>query len=72
MRYTELTAEPRGRLEHGAYLYMAALDDLRDRAEPLVNRTLGTTPEQRAQETVEREALREQTGTRLLRQLILR
>jgi hypothetical protein len=54
------------------YKNMAALDNLRDRAEPLANRTLSTTPEQRAQETVEREALRDQVGSRLLRQLILR
>ena len=54
------------------YKNMAALDNLRDRAEPLVNRTLGTTPEQRAQEAIEREAMRDQIGSRLLRQLILK
>ena len=54
------------------YKNMAALDNFRDRAEPLANRTLSTTPEQRAQETIEREAIREQVGSRLLRQLMLR
>jgi hypothetical protein len=54
------------------YKNMAALDNLRDRAEPLANRMLNTTPEQRAQETVEREAMRDQLGSRLLRQLQLR
>ena len=54
------------------YKNMAGLDNLRDRAEPLVNRTLNTTPEQRAQEAIEREAMRNQLGSRLLRQLILR
>jgi len=54
------------------YKNMAALDNLRDRAEPLVNRTSNTTPEQRAQEGIERGAMRDQLGSRLLRQLILR
>ena len=54
------------------YKNMAALDSLRDRAEPVANRTLNTTPEQRAQETIEREAMREQVGSRLLRRLQLR
>lgn len=54
------------------YKNMGALDSLRDRAEPLVNRTMKTTPEQRAQQTIQREAMREQLGSRLLRQLHLR
>ena len=54
------------------YKNMGALDSLRDRAEPLVNRTMNTTPEQRAQEAIKREAMRDQIGSRLLRQLILR
>ena len=54
------------------YKNMAALDSLRDRAEPVANRTLNTTPEQRAQETIEREAMRDQVGSRLLRRLQLR
>jgi hypothetical protein len=54
------------------YKNMAALDSLRDRAEPVANRTLNTTPEQRAQEAIEREAMRDQLGSRLLRRLQLR
>ena len=54
------------------YKNMAALDNLRDRAEPLANRTSSTTPEQRAQQGIERGAMRDQLGSRLLRQLQLK
>ena len=54
------------------YKNMGALDNLRDRAEPLANRTLNTTPEQRTQEGIERETMRDQLGSRLLRQLQLK
>jgi hypothetical protein len=54
------------------YKNMAALDNLRDRAEPISMRTLSTTPEKAAQASIEREAMREPMGSRLLRQLLLK
>ena len=54
------------------YKNMAALDNLRDRAEPVTMRTLSTTPEKAAQASIERGAMRDQVGSRLLRQLILK
>jgi hypothetical protein len=54
------------------YRNMAAFDNLRDRVEPIATRTLNLTPEQMAERNVERGALRDQVGSRLLRQLILK
>jgi len=54
------------------YKNMAALDNLRDRVEPIMMRTLSTTPEKAAQASIERDAMREAMGSRLLRQLILK
>jgi hypothetical protein len=54
------------------YKNMAALDSLRERTEPLTVRTLNATPEQLAQATIERGAMRDLVGSRLLRQLILK
>jgi hypothetical protein len=54
------------------YKNMAALDNLRDRAEPISMRTLSTTPEKAAAASIERGAMRDQVGSRLLRQLILK
>lgn len=54
------------------YPNMAALDNLRDRAEPITTRTLKQTPEQLAQADIERGAMRDQLGSRLLRQLKLK
>lgn len=54
------------------YKNMAALDNLRERAEPVTTRTLNMSPEQIARSRVERGALRDQVGGRLLRQLILK
>lgn len=54
------------------YKNMAALDNLRDRAEPVAARALGTTPEQMTQANIERGAIRDPVGGRLLRQLILK
>ena len=54
------------------YKNMAALDNLRDRAEPINMRTLSTTPEKAAAAGIERGAMRDQVGSRLLRQLILK
>ncbi|MBA3259812.1 MAG: hypothetical protein H0T68_10160 [Gemmatimonadales bacterium] len=54
------------------YKNMAALDSLRDKAEPISVRTLKATPEQLAQANVERGAMRDLVGNRLLRQLMLK
>jgi hypothetical protein len=54
------------------YKNMAALDDLRDKIEPLVTSALGLSPERAAQATVERGAVRDLVGNRLLRQIILK
>jgi hypothetical protein len=54
------------------YKNMAALDNLRDRAEPINMRILSTTPEKAAQASIERGPMRELVGSRLLRQLILK
>ena len=54
------------------YKNMAALDNLRDRAEPITMRTLNITPDKAAAASVERGAMRDQVGSRLLRQLILK
>lgn len=54
------------------YKNMAALDSLRDKAEPIAMRTLNATPEQLAQGNADRLAMREAVGSRLLRQLILK
>jgi hypothetical protein len=54
------------------YKNMAALDGLRDKVQPLVKTTLNKTPEQSAQESIERGAMRDAVGSRLLRQLILK
>ena len=54
------------------YRNMAALDSLRDRSEPVAVRALGMNSEQIAQANNERGAIRDQLGSRLLRQLILK
>jgi hypothetical protein len=51
---------------------MAALDNLRDRAEPVSLRTTNRTVEQSAQANVARGEMRDLVGQRLLRQLILK
>ena len=54
------------------YRNMAALDNLRDRAEPITTRTLNLTPEQIAQANIDRGTMRQNLGGRLLRQLMLK
>jgi hypothetical protein len=50
----------------------AALDSLRDRTELIAVRALNATPEQLTQASIERGAMRDLVGSRLLRQLILK
>ena len=54
------------------YPNMAAFDNLRDRVEPISTRTLNLTPEQLAEASIERGAMRDQVGSRLLRELRLK
>jgi hypothetical protein len=54
------------------YKNMAALDNLRDRSEPVATQALSTTPEKLAQASAERDAIRDVIGGRLLRQQILK
>jgi hypothetical protein len=54
------------------YKNMGALDNLRDRSEPVATRALNTTPEKLAQANAERGAIRDPMGSRLVRQLILK
>lgn len=54
------------------YRNMAALDNLRDRTEPVTSRALGLSPDQMTQANIERGAMRDQVGGRLLRQLLLK
>jgi hypothetical protein len=60
-------------LDYGVYTSpQQALNGLRDKVQPLVKTTLNKTPEQSAQESIERGAMRDAVGSRLLRQLILK
>jgi hypothetical protein len=54
------------------YRNMAALDNLRDRVDPVVASTLSQTPEQANQAFAGRGAMRDPVGARLVRQLILK
>ena len=54
------------------YKNMAALDNLRNRSEPVATKALNATPEQLAQATANRDEVRESIGGRLLRQMILK
>jgi len=54
------------------YKNMAALDNLRDKAEPLQHGVTNLSPEQAAQASVERSAMRDAVGGRVLREIILK
>lgn len=54
------------------YKNWAALDNLRDRAEPVANRVLQSTERQRDQQYIDRGAMREVLGTRTYQQLYLK
>jgi hypothetical protein len=54
------------------YKNMAALDNLRDRADPVSSKVTNRTTEQAATANIERGAMRDQVGSRLMRQLILK
>jgi hypothetical protein len=54
------------------YKNWAARDNLADRADPVMNRALQSTPEQRSRQFIDRGAMRETRGTRTYQQLYLR
>jgi hypothetical protein len=54
------------------YKNMAALDNLRDKMEPLQKAATNMSPEQAAQASIERGAMREPAGARLFRQILLK
>lgn len=54
------------------YKNMAALDNLRDRTEPLQRGVTSLSPEQAAQASIERGAMRDAVGVRTLREIILK
>lgn len=54
------------------YKNMAALDGLRDKMEPLQKQATNLSPEQAAQASIERGAMRETAGSRILRQILLK
>jgi len=54
------------------YKNMAALDNLRDKTDPMTQHLLNMSPEQAAQASIERANMRDQVGNRLLRQLNLK
>ncbi len=54
------------------YKNMAALDGLRDKTEPLQHGVTNFSPEQAAQASMERSAMRDAVGGRTLREIILK
>ena len=75
--YAIYTSETRTPNDHDVMLTVtyknwAALDNLADRSEPVVNRALQSTPQQRDQQFADRSAMRESLGTRTYQQLYLK
>ncbi len=75
--YGIYTSEARTPNDHDVMLTVtyknwAALDNLRDRADPVMNRALQSTPEQRSQQFIDRGAMRETLGSRTYQQLYLK
>ena len=75
--YAILRSEARTPTDHDValtvtYKNWGALDNLADRSEPVVNRVLQSTPEQRNQQFADRSAIREILGSRTYQQLSLK
>jgi len=75
--YGIYTSEPRTSADHDVMLTVVyknwgALDNLADRTDAVVNRVLQSTPEQRAQQFIDRGAMRESLGSRTYQQLLLK
>jgi hypothetical protein len=54
------------------YRNMAALDNLRDKTEPLQHGVTNMSPDQAAQASIDRGAMRDAIGGRILREIILK
>lgn len=75
--YAIYTSEPRTSGDHDVMLTVVyknwgALDNLADRSDAIVNKALSSTPEQRAQQFIDRGAMRESIGSRTYQQLTLK
>src|SRR5438105_14084121 len=75
--YGIYTSEPRTPADHDimltvVYKNWGALDNLADRTDAIVNKALQSTPEQRAQQFIDRGAMRESLGSRTYQQLTLK
>jgi len=75
--YAIYTSDARTPTDHDVMLTVtyknwAALDNLRDRTEPVANRALQSTERQRDQQYIDRGAMREVLGTRTYQQLYLK
>jgi hypothetical protein len=75
--YAIYTSDARTPTDHDVMLTVtyknwAALDNLRDRTEPVANRVLQSTARQRDQQFIDRGVMREVLGTRTYQQLYLK
>ena len=75
--YAIYTSDARTPTDHDVMLTVtyknwAALDNLRDKTEPVANRALQSTERQRDQQYIDRGAIREILGTRTYQQLYLK
>lgn len=75
--YAIYTSEARTPTDHDVMLTVTyrnwgALDNLADRSDAIVNRALQSTPDQRAQQFIDRGAMRESIGSRTYQQLYLK
>ena len=75
--YAIYTSDARTPTDHDVMLTVtyknwAALDNLRDRTEPVMDRALQNTERQRDQQYIDRGAMREVLGTRTYQQLYLK
>ncbi len=75
--YAIYTSDARNPTDHDVMLTVTyknwgALDGLADRTDPVVNRALQSTPQQRDQQFADRGAMREVLGTRTYQQLYLK
>ncbi len=75
--YGIYTSEARNPADHDVMLTIVyknwgALDNLADRSDAIVNKALQSTPDQRAQQFIDRGAMRESLGSRTYQQLTLK
>jgi len=54
------------------YKNWSAFDNLADKTDAIANKTLSSTPEQRAQQFADRSSMRESLGSRTYQQLTLK